>query len=535
MTLDNDLAGANAPSPSSFLSHASFSQLLALMATVVVILVAQYVRSPWRKVPPGPKGLPILGNALQLQNKDWMYGAECKRKFEHIMYINALGQPIVVLHSLKAASELFDRRAKLYSDRPRFIVAQDILCGGLFTALMPYGDVWRRTRRAAHEVLTKVAVRNYHPMFCKEGILLATAMLENPDASDKHLQRSSASATISILYDYPTLENEHDKTLTEIHTFINRISAAGAPGAHLVELFHWMIHIPARFAKWKREAMEHFRQHSAIFNGLLDTVSNDIAKGSERPSVSASLIKNSNRSGLSNTEIAWLLGTLYSAGAETTATTLAWWTRAMVAHPEIQKRAQDELDAVVGRSRTPTFADAPNLPYIQALVKESLRWRPALPLGVPHTTTKDDWYEGMFIPKGTMCMVNLWQCHHDPASYGPDAASFNPERFLDEHGRLIPGPVETRDDGHSTYGFGRRACVGKHAANDSLFINIATVLWAARLECARDENGKEIPPDTETTVDLGTVFQPVPYKCKITPRFPEAPSLLVEELELLRV
>jgi hypothetical protein len=57
------------------------------------------------------------------------------------MYINALGQPIVVLHSLKAASELFDRRAKLYSDRPRFIVAQDILCGGLFTALMPYGDV----------------------------------------------------------------------------------------------------------------------------------------------------------------------------------------------------------------------------------------------------------------------------------------------------------------------------------------------------------------------------------------------------------
>jgi hypothetical protein len=81
MTLDNDLAGANAPSPSSFLSHASFSQLLALMATVVVILVAQYVRSPWRKVPPGPKGLPILGNALQLQNKDWMYGAECKRKF----------------------------------------------------------------------------------------------------------------------------------------------------------------------------------------------------------------------------------------------------------------------------------------------------------------------------------------------------------------------------------------------------------------------------------------------------------------------
>ena len=178
----------------------------------------------------------------------------------------------------------------------------------------------------------------------------------------------------------------------------------------------------------------------------------------------------------------------------------------MIAHPELQKRAQDELDAAVGRSRTPTFDDAPNLPYIQALVKESLRWRPALPLGIPHTTTEDDWYEGMFIPKGTLCLVNLWQCHHDPASYGPDAASFTPERFLDEHGRLIPGPVEKRDDGHSAYGFGRRACVGKHAANDSLFIDIATVLWAVRLERARDENGKEIPLDTDTPVDTGMVL-----------------------------
>ena len=178
----------------------------------------------------------------------------------------------------------------------------------------------------------------------------------------------------------------------------------------------------------------------------------------------------------------------------------------MIAHPEVQKRAQDELDAVVGRARTPTISDASNLPYIQALVKESLRWRPALPFGLPHATTEDDWYEGKFIPKGTLCMVNLWQCHHDPVSYGPDAASFNPKRFLDDHGRLIPGPVETRDDGHSAYGFGRRACVGKYAANDSLFIDIAMVLWAARLEPAHDENGKEIPLDTDALVDSGLVL-----------------------------
>jgi cytochrome P450 len=175
----------------------------------------------------------------------------------------------------------------------------------------------------------------------------------------------------------------------------------------------------------------------------------------------------------------------------------------MIAHPEFQKRAQAELDEVVGRSRTPTFSDASSLPYIQAIIKEVLRWRPSLPLGVPHTTTEDDWYNGMFIPKGTMCLVNLWQCHRDPAFYGDDATIFNPERFLDANGGIVPGSPETREEGHSAYGFGRRTCVGKHVANDSLFLTMATVLWAANLERVRDRSGEEVPLDTETFVDTG--------------------------------
>jgi hypothetical protein len=96
-------------------------------------------------------------------------------------------------------------------------------------------------------MLTKVVVRDYHPVLCKEAILLASAILKNPDALDKHFQRSTASAIMSILYDYPTLETEKDKTITEIHAFLDRYLLAAAPGAHLVELFPWMIHIPERW------------------------------------------------------------------------------------------------------------------------------------------------------------------------------------------------------------------------------------------------------------------------------------------------
>jgi cytochrome P450 len=100
-------------------------------------------------------------------------------------------------------------------------------------------DSWRRTRRAAHEGLTKTAARSYHPLLRKEGILLASSLLASPRAQDleKLFQRTAASATMSMLYDYPTLETENDKTLSKIHAFINRLSVAAVPGAYLLSRY----------------------------------------------------------------------------------------------------------------------------------------------------------------------------------------------------------------------------------------------------------------------------------------------------------
>ena len=200
-----------------------------------------------------------------------------------------------------------------------------------------------------------------------------------------------------------------------------------------------------------------------------------------------------------------LIVSISGAGAETTSAVLAWWMLAMVTYPEVQKRAQDELDAVVGRARTPTFADLQHLPYIRAMVKEALRWRPVDPVGLPHLSTEDDWYDGMFIPKGTIVMANVWHLNRDPEIYGADAAHFNPTRFLDVHGDIAPGPPETKEEGHVTYGFGRRVCVGKHVANNSLFIDIAMTLWACNIAPGKDERGDVIPIDVDGWVEDGLV------------------------------
>jgi hypothetical protein len=96
-------------------------------------------------------------------------------------------------------------------------------------------------------MLTKTMVRDFHPTFCKEATILASSILDNPEALIEHIDRFAASATMTILYDYPTLEDKYDKAIMEIHAFIERLSAASAPGAHLVDLFPWMMHIPERY------------------------------------------------------------------------------------------------------------------------------------------------------------------------------------------------------------------------------------------------------------------------------------------------
>ena len=126
---------------------------------------------------------------------------------------------------------------------------------------------------------------------------------------------------------------------------------------------------------------------------------------------------------------------------------MIWWMLAMVAFPETQRRAQAELDAVIGRSRIPTFPDLSSLPYLRAMVKEVLRWRSSLPVGIPHRSLEDDWYEGMFIPKGTTCIVNVGLCNQDPIIYGDDATQFNPSRHLNSDGTLAPSPPDTQDEG----------------------------------------------------------------------------------------
>ncbi|KAJ3709659.1 cytochrome P450 [Lentinula raphanica] len=304
------------------------------------------------------------------------------------------------------------------------------------------------------------------------------------------------------IYGWPPLLDSHHPTISGIDRFNADLLEAAAPGSF------WM-------CTWKRNVEESFVRNTTMFERLASDVQKELDAGNDTPNVVGKLLQDTEKPGI--IEIAWNAALVYSAGAETSAGQLTWFIQAMIFYPETQRIAQDEIDRVVGPYRMPTFADYEHLPYIRATVKEILRWRGVSPIGLPHRLNQDDFYEGYFIPKDTVCFVNNWSLHRDKELYGDDAEHFNPGRFLDIDGNVDSLIAGSKDEGHFSYGFGKRICVGRHVANNSLFIHIASLLWAFNIAAEVGRDGRLNFPDSLQCKE-GLIVRPAPFRCKINAR-----------------
>ncbi|KAI0784062.1 cytochrome P450 [Abortiporus biennis] len=501
---------------------------ICLLVTAIAVALVPYIRRKLfisRHYPPGPKGLPILGNLFQLSQTPWVPFTQWKEEYGEIVYLNVLGQPIIVLNSVKTATDLLDRRSRIYSDRPKSVVGNDMLSGGMNIALLSYTPMLRKLRRISHEGLSKRASNNYQPFRIREVVQLLRSLVKEPKAWRSHVEKSGVYLTLSILYGLPKSDEEREWAIENLNTFIARMTYTLAPGNYLAEFIPFMKYLPSSIAKWKGEVLQWSKESTEFYQKLYKSGRDNFKDGGLVGNLSKAIYQEQSRYSVSDDYASWLMAILYVAGAETSQTQVAWLILAMAKYQDVQERAQEELDAVVGRSRMPTLEDIERLPYIQATVKEVLRWVPPAPVGLPHAASKDDWYNGYFIPKGTLCIFNLWGIHRDKELFGLDADEFNPSRFLDEHGQISLSPKlwdSTKGEGHVGFGFGKRICPGRYIAEDNLHLTVANLLWALKIR----PKSASVPNPINNYLFNGVILQPKVIDCDFIPRFPELDAIL---------
>ncbi|KAI9448700.1 cytochrome P450 [Lactarius psammicola] len=213
------------------------------------------------------------------------------------------------------------------------------------------------------------------------------------------------------------------------------------------------------------------------------------------------------------------LGSMYISGVDSTASSMASLFVVLTLYPDVQRRAQAQIDSVISRDRLPTFEDRSRLPYIEAICKELLRWQVVSPQGVPHASTEDGVYRGLFIPKGSLVVTNIWAILHNPDLF-PDPETFKPGRFLNEDGTFRDDPTISL-----AFGAGKRICPGRHLAEATLFTVTASVLSVFNVTKAKDENGHEIPV-TPAMQNDAIASHPVKFECAINPRDKVAEDLI---------
>ncbi|KAF4601249.1 hypothetical protein EYR38_005901 [Pleurotus pulmonarius] len=515
------------------------ARLLAASLFFAIFIVLRIKFRPRRlPLPPGPKGLPLVGNILDMpKEQEWLTFAKWGEKWGDICSISILGQTIIILNSPEAATDMLDKKSSIYSDRPVLQMGGELVGWKNTMALLPYGERFRNYRRSFHRTIgTRSNVAKFHSPQELETRRFLSRVLVNPAELSSHIRQTVGSVTLRITHGYETRE-ANDPFIELADKATEQFSLATAPGGWMVDFIPWLRHVPdwVPGTEFKQKAKAWSCTLNAMADQPFEFVRKQMAAGVASPSFTSLLLESKQPHPEAEDDIKWISASLYSGAADTTVSAIYAFFLAMALHPEVASKAQQEIEAVVGTNRLPTFADREHLPYVSALTKEVLRWNSVVPLGpyiihlvhmhrakryltaVPHVATQDDVHEGYFIPKGSLVMPNLWGMTHDPRRYR-NPTVFNPERFIPSEGRHVePDPYDV------VFGFGRRICPGSYLADGMIFITCAMSLAVFNISKAV-EHGVIIEPVHENTT--GTISRPKPFKCSISPRSGRALSLI---------
>lgn len=507
--------------------------LAAALSTAWVIYRVLSIGRRDADLPPGPKTVPVFGNLLDFPKVNAHEAfSKWARIYGDIFSFKVGSSDLIVLTSPQAVKEILDKQSAVTSDRPPMFIA-DVITDGNHLPFVRQGDTWKILRRTVRDILSPQACARHFQMQKAESARLMYDLLRQPDDHYLHYQRYALSVIMSVTFGQsaPSLTSPSTQNfIKNAHDFNHIMGPGSTPPLDLVPMLKyipenipWWVPLPAGVketlrASWKGVCRDIRARHKVYYSRLMKPCQERAKEGLENRSFMQSVCEKQDESGMTD-QMTLLLGqAILETGSDTSGAYLQNATLLLAAHPEVQRKAQEELDRVVGTERSPRLEDMDQLHYIRAIIEEVHRMRPVAPMAIPHHSTSDLSYRNYSIPANTMLIPNVYGIFSSPLTYD-SPEKFDPDRYLRHH-LGIGQKVDIKENANLkdfVYGFGKRSCPGIILAKNTISINISNLLWGFDIRQKIGPDGKPIELDLNATKPQLVLVTP-PFPADIRPR-----------------
>ncbi|KAH9922938.1 cytochrome P450 [Fomitopsis serialis] len=451
------------------MEHKLLSTALALLVSYVFLryILRKSLRDKdGNSIPPGPPfRFPFLPRYPEHIIHKWA------KKYGPIYSVWMGNQLFVVLNDPTVVRDLLVVNGANFSSRWNYFMKnQTILKGGAITAT-PYNETWRKHRRIANTMLSSKAVEGYTAALDYEAHMLIHSLYHDTEQGKAsvdpahYVGRYVLNNMLSVTFG--------TRTGSVTDPLVKRALLLGMEFMRLTASAMDTDPTRSRGRKLSQDFLD-------VYGAMIRHVKERMDSDDDVPDcLVKSLLACEEEEHLSWTDLCMLTTAFATGGSHSTSGTIHWFLALMPSHPEIQAKAHQELDHVIGRARWPSPEDESCLPYVRAIVKEVLRCHSPFWMGTPHCSDNDFVYRGMYIPANTVMVLNCYSLHQNEERYA-EALEFNPDRFMGDNlssteSSKLANPMD-RD--HWAFGAGRRICPGMLVAEKELFLAVSRLLWA---------------------------------------------------------
>ncbi|GAB2269751.1 hypothetical protein Dimus_004673 [Dionaea muscipula] len=454
-------------------STSLWSKAIILLIPLLLFLFFLLLTKPLKRknLPPSPRTLPIIGNLHQLGKYPHRSLRSLSRQYGDLMLLHLGSKPTLVVSSARAAQEIMKTHDAIFSNRPQKTTASKLLYDGKDISVAPFGEYWRQMRSIlVVKLLSNNRVRSFRHVREEETALMIEKIKrmgqEPMDLSEMFvtlmsdvvcrvaLGRKYSGGGIAAAANFKDILKELMELLGSFYVgdfipwlaWIHRLNGLDGRVDKMVKQFDEFVEgIIEEHVEWqKKQKLENSDDPDKDEESVKDFV--DVLLEVQRDEKAGFPV--------GRDTIKALILDVFTAGTDTTYTVLEWAMTELLRHPQVMKRLQAEVRGIVETRDEISEGHLEEMRYLKAVMKETLRLHPPLPLLVPRESTKDIQLNGYDIAAGTRVIINAWAIHTDPVHW-EEPEKFRPERFLDSS-----VDFKGQDFPLIPFGAGRRGCPG---------------------------------------------------------------------------